>query len=366
MSSQTELDNPASDVISSLSFSQNGEQIFVGSWDSSIRVYQISSSAGVQEPFVLQKVIETDAPVLDVCSSPSGDIVYWVGLDQYVHRGTTETGERDILSTHGGVSNKLAYSKEYELLLSMSWDGTMHVHDCSSNSTGAFIKIRLASKPFALSLTQDRAVVAMAERKVSVYSLEDLKQLVEQQRDASGDMEVPGVNPWQDRESSLKFMTRAVACMPDGTGFATSSIEGRVGVEWFDPEAQKKTYAFKCHRQSSTTQDENGEERQVDIVYPVNALAFHPVHGTFATGGGDGVVALWDAQTKRRVRQYQKLGASVATMQFSPDGKFLAIGVSPGFEDGKEDEETDSSLVKVVVRTLGENEAKGKAAKEKS
>ena len=101
----------------------------------------------------------------------------------------------------------------------------------------------------------------------------------------------------------------------------------------------------------------------MDIVYPVNALAFHPVHGTFATGGGDGVVALWDAQTKRRVRQYQTLGASVAALDFSPDGRFLAIGVSPGFEDGKEDEEMDRSLVKVVVRELTENEAKGKAAK---
>ena len=138
-----------------------------------------------------------------------------------------------------------------------------------------------------------------------------------------------------------------------------------MGVEWFDPELQKKTYAFKCHRQASTTPaDEEGQEaKKVDIVYPVNALAFHPMHGTFATGGGDGVVALWDAQSKRRVRQYQKLDASVAVLDFSRDGKLLAIGVSPGFEDGKEDEEIDEALVKVVVRELSENEAKGKAAK---
>jgi hypothetical protein len=53
-------------------------------------------------------------------------------------------------------------------------------------------------------------------------------------------------------------------------GYAAASIEGRVAVEYFDPSpaAQAMKYAFKCHRQTV-----NG----VDHVWPVNALAFHPV-----------------------------------------------------------------------------------------
>ena len=41
-------------------------------------------------------------------------------------------------------------------------------------------------------------------------------------------------------------------------------------MEYFDPssEAQDKKYAFKCHRQTMN---------DVDHVWPVNALAFHPV-----------------------------------------------------------------------------------------
>lgn len=56
-----------------------------------------------------------------------------------------------------------------------------------------------------------------------------------------------------------------------------SSIEGRVAVEYLDPslEVQKKKYAFKCHRLK-----ENGIEQ----VYPVNAISFHSIHNTFATG----------------------------------------------------------------------------------
>jgi cell cycle arrest protein BUB3 len=69
-----------------------------------------------------------------------------------------------------------------------------------------------------------------------------------------------------------------VRCFPDATGFALASVEGRVAMEYFDPSeaAQAKKYAFKCHRKS---------EAGKDTVYPVNAIAFHPVHGTFATGG---------------------------------------------------------------------------------
>lgn len=38
-------------------------------------------------------------------------------------------------------------------------------------------------------------------------------------------------------------------------------------------------------------------------MYPVNAIAYHPVHGTFATGGGDGVVNIWDGNNKKRLFQ---------------------------------------------------------------
>lgn len=53
-------------------------------------------------------------------------------------------------------------------------------------------------------------------------------------------------------------------------GYVTTSIEGRVAVEFFDPaeEAQAKKYAFKCHRSSA-----NG----IDSVYPVSGLAFNPM-----------------------------------------------------------------------------------------
>lgn len=84
--------------------------------------------------------------------------------------------------------------------------------------------------------------------------------------------------PEQTRESSLKYQMRCIRCYPNGTGYALSSIEGRVAMEYFDnsEQVQTKKYAFKCHRRS---------EAGRDVVFPVNAIAFHPIFGTFATGG---------------------------------------------------------------------------------
>lgn len=107
----------------------------------------------------------------------------------------------------------------------------------------------------------DKLVVAMAQRHVCIYDHRNLSQALSSSTPPA---------PYQKRENSLKFMTRAVRCMPNGTGYASSSIEGRVAVEYFDQsaEVQKGHFAFKCHRQTVDG---------VDTVYPVNALAFHPV-----------------------------------------------------------------------------------------
>lgn len=161
----------------------------------------------------------------------------------------------------------------------------------------------------------------------------------------------PEIEPLQRRDSSLKFMTRALAAIPDGSGYASSSIEGRVAVDFFDPseKGQARKYAFKCHRLKMD--DGSGG----DVVYPVHAVAFHPTNGLFVTGGGDGTVAMWDSENRRRVKHYKNFPAGVAGLDFSRDGRMLAVVTSPGFEEGRED--IDEGTVKVFIRTVSGDEA---------
>ena len=64
------------------------------------------------------------------------------------------------------------------------------------------------------------------------------------------------------------------------------------------------------------------------MIYPVNAVSFHREYNTFATGGSDGLVNVWDGANKKRLCQFHKYPTSIASLAFSSDGSTLAIGTS--------------------------------------
>ncbi|KAJ3495703.1 hypothetical protein NLG97_g3204 [Lecanicillium saksenae] len=345
---QVELSPPPGDAVSAVVFApESSTKLLVSSWDKNVYLYDLANGANDAK---LTNTYEHRAPVLDVCFGASDDEAYTAGMDWAVNRINLATGEKVLVSKHAAPVRNVRFSSNHGILISASWDCSLNLHD-TENPSSTPLRVSLPGKPQALAISPSKVVVAMTGRIINIYDLDAIKSLLAQ--GGSG----ADLKPWQQRESSLRYLTRALACMPNDAGYATSSIEGRVAVEWFEDtaESQARKYAFKCHRQPAP--DGDG-----DIVYPVNALAFHSVHGTFASGGGDGTVALWDAEAKRRLKQYQKSPNSVAALAFSNDGKYLAIGVCPGFETGQQDY-NGAGQTMVFIRELGENEAKGKGSK---
>ncbi|TFY82888.1 hypothetical protein EWM64_g1121 [Hericium alpestre] len=217
------------------------------------------------------------------------------------------------------------WSSERNTLVTGSWDRTVRFWDPRA-STPQQSSHDLPERVYFMDLVGNTLVVAMASRLFHIYDIRKMDQ------------------PEQTRESSLKFMTRALACMIDGKGYATASVEGRIAVEYFDPapEIQDKKYAFKCHRQ--TIDD-------VDHVWPVNSLAFHPIYNTFASAGSDGTVSIWDHKVKKRLRQYPRYQNSIASIAFNKDGSKLAVGVSYTWDNGEEGAKT-AERPGIFIRTL--------------
>lgn len=127
----------------------------------------------------------------------------------------------------------------------------------------------------------------------------------------------------------LSFLLLSISYHIFPVGYATASTEGRIAVEYFDPSpaSQSQKYAFKAHRQ---TIDE------IDHVWPVNALAFHPIHNTFASGGSDSTVSIWDHKVKKRLKQYKAYRAPVSSLAWNCDGGKLAVGVGYTWDEGEE------------------------------
>ena len=96
----------------------------------------------------------------------------------------------------------------------------------------------------------------------------------------------------------------------------------------------------------------------IEYIYPVNAISFHRDFNTFATGGSDGLVNIWDGQNKKRLCQFHKYPTSIASLAFSNDGSVLAIASSYMHEHEEPPEGIPEDAI--YIRYVSDQETKPK------
>lgn len=318
------LKSPPEDGVTKATFGPNSAQfLLVASWDKKVRLYDIVSNEQ-------RCAYSHSMPVLD-CVFQDPIHVWSGGLDNSLKCFDINSSMETFVGTHDNAIKCVNYCSELNLIATGSWDKSVRLWDTRANAcTGNFAQ---PDKVYSMSTAGEKLVVATAGRKVWVWDMRNMSC------------------PQQKRESSLKYQTRYLECFPNKSGYVLSSIEGRVAVEYLDPspEAQKRKYAFKCHRI---------KEQGIENIYPVNAISFHSEYNTFATGGSDGYVNIWDGYNKKRLCQFHRYPTSIASLSFSNDGSVLAIASSYMYEHENVPDNIPEDAI--YVRYVSDQETKPK------
>ena len=355
MSPFIELKTPKDlDIISDLCFSPVDEnQLLVSTWSSEIFLYSCHSISHAHEQPTLDPlnvIKSSDVPVCMLYESRN-PTPYVGSLDGSIREldfencklGKNIGLEVDESEISGGINNLCGVDNSS--IIASSFNGKLQVIDTRQQKPRHVYNNK--RKIFTMDTTDTHLILGLQKNIIEIY---DLKKLD---------------TPLETREAGLKYQIKDIKSFPNQEGFALATIDGRVSVDYFSTDPQfleANRFTFKCHRHPD-------KETGVDLVYPVNTLAFNKKYGTLFTGGSDGHVCLWDFGKRKRMKNFPEfLSAeeepeSVVKMKLNKSDSLLAVATSDdNYIRKRRLSESESSRTpsRIYVKCFADGECKAK------
>lgn len=328
------LANGPEDTVTDLAFSPLLDLLAVASWDKKVRIYEIDPNTGNSQGRAL---FEHDGPVFSARWSVDGARVCSGGADKQVKLFDLASQQSQQIGVHDApvrcVRSVQCGPTNTEVVVSGSWDKTLKYWDMRLPQPVSVIN--LPERVYCMDTAQKLLVVGCADRHLAIIDLTNPQTV------------------FKSLQLPLKYQTRAVACYPEGTGYAVASIEGRCAIQYIDEaEQQKLGFSFRCHRKTPmgalATLTRTAVSNLETHIYAVNSIAVHPIYGTFATAGGDGTFCFWDKDARQRLKNFPNVGAPVTATAFNRNGNIFAYARgydwSQGFQGNRPDIPTDVKL----------------------
>lgn len=315
-----------SDGVCAVKFSPCGSAILVAGWSGELALHSslhgtLSATAAL--------------PCAALAAAYVADAAYAAALDGGLYRAVatqSSLASAELCSGAHGAAASCVVSFADGCVGTAGWDSKVLLRDMKAGGDGGrpglvTDEIPCGERVYAMDTVGDHCLAAVtAAKRVRVVDRRKANHVL------------------HDILPSLNAPLRTVSASPRSPVLVVGSTDGRVSVESMD-SAVAPSFAFKCHRADGRA-------------YPVNAIAYNHKYGSFATGGGDGTINVWDGVARKRIYQYPREPTSIASIAFSPDDSQMALAVSYTFEDGECDHPPDA----VLVRSVEDNEIRTREA----
>jgi len=313
-----------SNYVYSVSFSPDGETLASGSWDKIIKLWNVETGKEIRT-----LIGHTDS-VRSVSFSPDGVTTASGSDDNTIKLWNVETGkEIRTLIGHNNYVLSVSFSPDGETLASGSWDNTIKLWNVE---TGKEIHTLIGHSNWvnSVSFSPDGVTLASGsdDNTIKLWNVEIGKEIC-------------------TLTGHSNYVT-SVSFSPDGVTLATGSYDKTIKL--WNVETGKEIRTLMWHTDSvrSVSFSPDGEttasgsydntiklsnvETGKEILTlsghfnPVYSVSFSPDGVTLASGSADKTIKLWNVETEKEIRTLIGHSNSVRSVSFSPDGVTLASG----------------------------------------
>src|SRR6266498_1842040 len=271
-----------SNNVSSVAFSPDGKTLASGSWDNTIKLWEVATG------HELRALTGHSSYVTSVAFSPNGKILASGSWDKTIRFWNVVNGdELRLLEGHSGSVTAVAFSPDSKMLASASWDNTVKVWNVANGQeVHSFAGHTNYVNSVAFSPDGQTLVSCSSDKTIRLWSVtsgQEVRMLTGHSNDVT-----------------------TVGFSPDGKILASGSDDNTVKL--WDAQTGQELRSLSGHSEG------------------VRSIAFSPDSRTIVSGSWDKTAKVWNVDTGRELQSFLGHLNYVTTVSFSPDGQTLASG----------------------------------------